>query len=424
MNILQIPRRFVTSDWGGTETVVLQTSKNILQRGHHTEIFTTMALAQCAEELIDTVKITRFNYFYPYWGLKEESRRALDCKGGNLFSFSLLKALQAYPDLDLIHLHTGKRLGGIIRYVAKKRNIPYVISLHGGVLDVPGEEAKTWTNPTKGTIEWGKLLGWWTGSRRVMDDAAAIICVGKEEQKKMQEKYPHQQVFYLPNGVDAKRFSAGNKESFLQKYNIPHDHRILLTVGRIDPQKNQLFILQLLPELKKEFPGIHYVIIGHVTNDEYYATIQKTIKDAGLEQHCTVIPGISTFDDALVNAYHAAELFLLPSIHEPFGIVLLEALSSKCPVIASRVGGIPHVINHGKDGILLPPNDSKEWIAQIQSLLNNPGSSQARIESGYQNVLKNYDWSAITGQLLEIYTNVLQKNCNPIHEVHYQAKHR
>ena len=65
----------------------------------------------------------------------------LDKKGGNLFSFSLMKALFQHPSIDLLHLHTGKRLGGIGRYVAKKRKIPYMVSIHGGAYDVPVEEA-------------------------------------------------------------------------------------------------------------------------------------------------------------------------------------------------------------------------------------------------------------------------------------------
>ncbi len=83
----------------------------------------------------------------------------LDKKAGNLFSFSLLRALLSKKELDLIHLHTGKRMGGIGRYCAMKRNIPYIISLHGGNLAVPDDERETWVEPTKGKFEWGKYWG-------------------------------------------------------------------------------------------------------------------------------------------------------------------------------------------------------------------------------------------------------------------------
>ena len=141
MRIVQVPRRFVRTDWGGTETVILETSKCLQAMGHHTEILCPRALSNTDREIIDGIPVARFNYFYPYWGLSASARLQLDKKGGNLFSFALLRELYRFPDLDLIHLHTGKRLGAIGRYVAAKRHLPYVVSLHGGVFDVPAGEA-------------------------------------------------------------------------------------------------------------------------------------------------------------------------------------------------------------------------------------------------------------------------------------------
>jgi len=189
MKVIHVPRRFVRSEWGGAETVILQIGKRLLAMGHETEIFCPNALASADRETVDGVDVTRFPYFYPYLGLSAEAKKRLDHKAGNLFSFALMRALQRVPDLDLVHLHTGKRLGGICRRVARGRRIPYVISLHGGVFDVPEEEARTWTEPTQGAFEWGKALGWWVGSRRVLDDAAAILCVGKREQEEAEAAF-------------------------------------------------------------------------------------------------------------------------------------------------------------------------------------------------------------------------------------------
>ena len=216
-----------------------------------------------------TPVISRVPYFYPYIGLSHEAKEQLDRKGGNLFSFALMRALKKYPALDLIHLHTAKRPGGIGRYMAIKRKIPYVVSLHGGVFDVPDEEAETWTAPTEGTFEWGKILGWWVGSRRVLDDAAAILCVGEEERRQTQQRFPNKKVIHLANGVDPEGFAAGDREGFRNTYHIPLDAYVIVTVGRIDPQKNQIFAINLLPELIKLNPHTHVVIIGPVTNENY-----------------------------------------------------------------------------------------------------------------------------------------------------------
>ena len=145
MNIIHVPRRFTRDSWGGTETVVLETSKHQRRAGHDVRIVTTQALCGTAAEVIEGVPVSRTPHFYPYLGLSSGAREQLDRRAGNLFSFSMLRELHTAPNVDLFHLHTGKRLGGIVRTAARRRNVPYVVSLHGGVYDVPAQEAQSWT---------------------------------------------------------------------------------------------------------------------------------------------------------------------------------------------------------------------------------------------------------------------------------------
>lgn len=410
MNIVQIPRRFVSSHWGGTETVILETCKRLLQMGHHTEIICPNALAHQDKEVIGGVNISRVPYFYPYFGLSNEAKQQLDRKGGNLFSFALMKALKKYPALDLIHLHTGKRPGGIGRYIALKRKIPYVVSLHGGVFDVPDEEAETWTAPTEGTIEWGKILGWWVGSRRVLDDAAAILCVGEEEQRQTQQRFRNKRVIHLANGVDPDRFATGDRDGFRNTYHIPSDAYVIVTVGRIDPQKNQIFAINLLPELVKLNRETHVVIIGPVTNENYNKKLARKISEKGLESRVTVIDGLAAGSQELVDAYHGADIFLLPSIHEPFGIVILEAWAAGLPVVASRVGGIPSFVNHGDDGLLFEPNDKAGFIKAFKTILESPEKARELGTAGKLKAQGQYSWDRITQSLVDIYEEAIHEN--------------
>lgn len=410
MNIVQVPRRFVRSHWGGTETVILETCKRLLRMGHKTSIICPNALASENQEVIEGVQVTRTPYFYPYLGLKPEARALLDRKGGNLFSFALMKALKTEPQLDLIHLHTAKRAGAIGRYVAGKRRIPYVVSLHGGVFDVPKEEAVTWTEPTRGTLEWGKLLGWWVGARRVLDDASAILCVGEEERVQTQRNYPGKKVVHLPNGVDPDRFSSGDGKAFRYIHGIPHDAFVILTMGRIDPQKNQLFVAKLLPALAGIHAKAHLLIIGHVTNEDYYQRILDYIRDRSLESRVTVIPGLEANSRSLADAYHAADVFLLPSIHEPFGIVILEAWAAGLPVIASRVGGIPSFVVPYQDGLLFEPNNNESILDAFRFLVKNPEDSRNLAVSGQKKARNEYSWDVITDRLVDIYEEALREN--------------
>lgn len=407
MRVAQVPRRFVREEWGGTETVVLETSKRLLAMGHDTFIACPNALASTNEEDIDGVQVHRYPYFYPYLGLRAEARRQLDKKGGNLFSFQLMRALKEWPGLDVIHLHTQKRLGGIGRHVALKRGIPYVVSLHGGVYDVPRGEAATWTEPSRGALEWGRALGMWVGSNRVMEDASAILCVGAGEQKAVQERYPHKNVLLLPNGVNSERFATGDGAGFRARRGIPAEATVILTVGRIDVQKNQMLLLRLLPELRRMDPRAHLVLIGHVTNASYRQEIEAYAQRQGLTGHLTLIPGLDTASHELVNAYHAADLFALPSVHEPFGIVVLEAWAAGLPVVASRVGGIPSFVVEGADGLLFDPDDEAQVVAAFFRALTDQPLRAAMAARGKARAAAEYGWDVVTRKLVGIYEDAI-----------------
>jgi glycosyltransferase involved in cell wall biosynthesis len=410
MRVIQVPRRFVRSHWGGTETVILETCKCLLALGHHTEIFCPRALSDRNEEVIDGVAVKRFPYLYPYFGLSPAAREQMDLKGGNLFSFSLMRQLRRYPGLNVIHLHTGKRLGGIGRHIAAMRKIPYVISLHGGVYDVPSGESATWTEPTRGAFEWGKGLGWWVGARRVLDEAAAIICVGRKELEEAQRRHPNRKVVHLPNGVNAQRFAAGDGKDFRERHRIPSSAFVILVMGRIDPQKNQRLAVRLLAELARGPANPHLLLIGPVTNPDYAAKVNADIEAMDLKDRVTLIPGIETHDPDLVNAYHAADVFLLPSIHEPFGIVILEAWAAGLPVIASNVGGVPSFVADGEDGLLFPSGDLPALTRLTQDVIANRDLRCRLAGSGRNKAVDQFGWEGITKRLVDIYEEAIREN--------------
>jgi len=407
MKTIQLPRRFVRHAWGGTETVVLETSKRLGELGHDTEIFCLDAMATDAEDSMDGVRIRRFSYLYPYLGLDSEAKEALDGKGGNAFSFSLMRALKSAAGVELIHLHTGKRIGGIGRHVARRRGIPYVISLHGGVYDVPPAEAESWTKPTRGSWEWGRALGWWVGSRRVLDDAAAILCVGAEERRMVQERFPHKRVEHLPNGVDPERFRTGSGERFRNRHSIPEHARVVLTVGRVDIQKGQLLGVGALHRLLDDAPNAHMVLVGPVTNPEYGRQIRDTASERGIADHLTLIPGVDPKSDELADAYAAADVFFLPSTHEPFGIVILEAWTAGLPVVASRVGGIPSLVSEGTNGLLFESGNEAEAAGHLRSLLADEAKRTALGAAGLRTAANEYGWDWITARLGTIYEEIV-----------------
>jgi len=411
-HIVHIPRRFVVSQWGGSETFVAEVSKRLINRHYDVNIFTSKALSHEKSEQYENIPIRRFSYFYPYFGLSSKVKTLLDQKAGNLFSFSLLRALLFKKKLDLIHLHTGKRMGAIGRYCALKRHIPYIISLHGGNLAVPQDERETWVEPTSGTLEWGKILGFIFGSRRVLDDANAIICVGKDEYDAMVKKYPEKYIEYLPNGVDIERFKKGDGESFRKAYDIPQNRFVCLTMARLDVQKNQKGLLEQLPSLLEKNPLIHLLMIGPATNSEYAANLRETARILNVEDHITIIEGVPYQEQILVDAYWASSCFVLPSLHEPFGMVVLEAWASGLPVAVSKRGGLASLVTEHTTGLFFDPSASVEEetsIATVLHRLSSDPSLQRRLGSeGKKEAIDSYSWDSITSRLETIYQRVYE----------------
>jgi D-inositol-3-phosphate glycosyltransferase len=415
--IVHIPRRFVIEEWGGSETFITEISTRLNSCGYSAKILTTQALCKTPREIFRRITIERYPYFYPYLGLSRKAKNLLDKKAGNLFSFSLLRALKKEKNINIIHLHTGKRLGGIGRYIAAKKGIPYVISLHGGQLAVPKDEKDTWTEPTKKHPEWGKILGLWVGSRRVLEDAAAIICVGKDEYTAISKRYPDKLVEYLPNGVDIERFSYNKDgdsslqgQQFRKKHNIPDNRFLCLTTARIDVQKNQLGLVNQLKKLVLEIPEIHLLFIGAVTNSDYLKKIITQLEKATLTDHCTIIPGIAYNDPDLIAAYHTADCFVLPSLHEPFGMVVLEAWAAGIPTAASRRGGLPTIITHEENGLLFDPEadyvESNSIGSAIKRLYAEKEFREKLAQAGKTAAISSYSWDAITAKLTDIYRRV------------------
>lgn len=405
-SVVHVPRRFVSEEWGGTETVILEIAKQQLLAGSNPEIVTSMALAKRRQETIGGVRVRRFPHYYPFFGLSEENRLALDKKGGNLLSLSLFKALLTMPDVRLFHAHTLKRLGGEVRTAARLRRKPFVVSLHGGVFDVPTAELEQMSAPVQGKTEWGKFFGALFGSRRVLSDADQVICVGRAELEKAKDQLGHDRVAYLPNGVDSAKFAEGDGAAFRGKHKIPPAAFLVLNVSRIDPQKNLLYLLEEFARFRAGQPDAFLVLVGPETQPEYAAKLRAFAASNGLEACVRILPGLRNDDPELVNAYHACDVFVLPSMHEPFGIVVLEAWSSGKPVVANRVGGLKSLVRHGENGLFINPDTEAgagDLAARLRVLSAAPALRLQLGSFGRAEARSRYDWSRVAGELEKLY---------------------
>ncbi len=401
--IVHVMRRFVPSKWGGTESVVFHLAREFSRLGIESPIYATSMFARAGKEIVRGVEIHRFPYSLPWWGLTPEARHALELKGGNPFSLSLLNALRREKSASLFHAHVQHRLGGSVRFAARRLGIPYAVSIHGGHHTLPGEQTRQMLAPTKRTIEWGKAAGLLLGARHTLDDAGAIFCVGQDEYDAMRRERPGQSVHYQPNGVDLPRFRDARAEDFFQQFPDLRGKRIILCVSRVDPQKNQLLLVEAFASVAASLPDHHLVLIGAEVVEEYGRRLREEIAARGLQRRATWIPGLAPNDPALPGAFRAAEVFVLPSAHEPFGIVILEAWAASLPVIATRVGGIPGFTTDAENILLTPSGDAEAMADRLRTLAGSPGLRSTLAKNGFHLAGSRYDWPAIARQLLDLY---------------------
>ncbi len=407
--IIHVPRRFVREEWGGTETVVLEICKSQLALGASPEIWTSMALANSRHETMSGVPIRRFPYCYPFIGLSRDEKLAMDKKGGNLLSMSAFWAMWRSKDVRLYHAHVLKRLGGEVRTAARLNKKPYVVSLHGGIFDVPEEELTDMMKPIENKFEWGRLFGALFGSRRTLEDADYVICVGANEAEAARKSLPHDRVDYLPNGVDTEKFVSADGMAFRKTHGIPEDAFLLLTLSRLDSQKNQIALVEALAKWKSLHPDqaqrARVVLIGPQTQPAYVEKLKQKIAEFGLQDQVMILPGMKTDDPQLTQAFHACDAFVLTSRHEPFGIVVLEAWSSGKPVFVNQVGGLKTLVSHEKTGAFFnyETGGSDELAALLQRGFENRDWLKQMGEAGREEARQNYDWKQISARLEGIY---------------------
>lgn len=179
-------------------------------------------------------------------------------------------------------------------------------------------------------------------------------------------------IVLIPNGVDISRFYPRDiiaEEK--KKFGITGDGPVIGTVGRMVTEKGQIYLIRALEQLKSIFPGLICLFVGE---GALLSTLKTAARESGVADVCKFI-GVR---DDLENVYPVMDLFVLPSLREPFGLVLLEAMASCVPVVATDSGGPSDFIVSGRNGILIPPADPAAIARAVGRMLAD-NQEQARM---------------------------------------------
>ncbi|MEM3640439.1 MAG: glycosyltransferase family 4 protein [Candidatus Bathyarchaeia archaeon] len=234
-----------------------------------------------------------------------------------------------------------------------------------------------------------------------------IIAVSEYTKKELLEEYQLKanKIKVIYNGVDIDRFRpADNKKRIKQELGLNND-TIILYVGRLYSRKGIPILLKAAPFILRKFRNVKFVISGKgLRNEKKLKAFADNLK---VRDH-TLFVGYFP-DEKLPKLYQAADIFVLPSMYEGMPFTILEALSSALPVVTTKVGGIPEVIEDGKNGLLIKPLDFLGLADKILFLLENPSFASEMGLSGRRIVEEKFNWQNMARQVLEIYNEVLAK---------------
>ena len=358
---------------GGAGNATRCTAAELARRGHQVHVLTSRLPAQPAVETIDQVTVCRVMS----WRRSHHECGLLGALSYVVFGFIQLVRLSRTYDYDVYHFYFGLPTGLLAPYVRSVLRKPYILALRGS--DVPGYDESRWfMRPLH------KLLR--PLSRFLWRHARSVTVLSKNLQELALKTEPRLESSTIPNGIDSDRFPVKPARRASNPLR-------LICVCRMVSRKGLEFLLEAMQELKND--GVTLEVIG---SGEGHAKIAAMVERLGLGEHVT-LPGYIALE-RLYGYYHRADVFVLPSLSESFGQVLLEAMSCGLPIVASSVGGIPETVRHGRNGLLVPPRDAGAIVDAVRWLAANPSqcariagrnATEARERHGWQSVATRYE---------------------------------
>lgn len=409
MRVAHVLRKYNPAEWGGTETALQRLFDGLRPEGVTPVIFCPRAETNGADDPFARAgyPMKHFRACVPIWGLPAEQRRQHLAVGGNLMSFDLLPALWREREVAAIHTHTLGRIGGIALTVAHRRKLPLVVTIHGGVLDLPERLKQDFASGPERGWEWGKIFGLLLRARRVLENSDAILTCNPREAELMRQKHPSKRVQVQPHAVCTAMFEPDARDMARKAFPQMRGRKVLLCVGRIDPVKNQDWLIGQMPAVLSKHPEALLVLAGACTDKAYGVELLRRIQKLGLETHVLLTGGLPPGDPRLLGLFQEAALVLLPSISETFGLVILEAWAAGAAPVSSRTSGARSLIQDGENGSLFDLEKPGTFQAAVDRLLAKPELARTFGARGKEYVKAEFDTKVLARRMKRLYEELI-----------------
>lgn len=286
---------------------------------------------------------------------------------------------------DVVHAHYVFPTGLIALLYKKIFKTRMVITAHGGDIDRMANKSP--------------LIQKWT--KTILHEADHVIAVGYELSRSIHENFgvKKENISVINMGVNRTIFTPIDKKEARKQCGIDETCLPILYVGNIIKQKGLLELTQAFEHVKVDFPTAKLYMIGAAKDPQFKRELEQFIADRQIKD----VVLLDEKPQSEISVWmSAAELFVLPSHIEGFGLVALEAMSCHTPVVASKVGGLTYLLE-AEAGILVEPENPKDLYNGMKSVLENPHLTTKLKEKGEKRAQQN-DQDHLIEKVLQVYS--------------------
>jgi glycogen(starch) synthase len=398
MKILQVVERYYPRA-GGLEYHVFHISRELAKLGHDVTVVTSSSVAQQDVPGISNKGLTLRNSLpdLPSFEVDEEGVKIYRFRPRlRLYTLYLTPGLIRYlfqhlREYDVVHVHAYLHAEpSLVAIVSKLNKKQFVLTAHDLVSAYPGfrELAKNFADVVVG--------------RALLRSAAALIALTPiNKEQCLQLGAPEERISIVPNGITPAEF-ANLKPSTQVLQDLENPEHLVLFVGRLVSNKGPQYLVQAIPRILEEYPSTRFVFIGQ--DDGYGPEVKRQAISEGVLNQCAFLGQVS--DEKLKEFYATADVFVLPSTRESFGIVALESIAAGIPTVLADSGALSYILSEIGGYPIDMQGDVSEQIARTVKAIFKNGANE-NIEMQRQYVLSAFSWASIAKQLVSIYEKVL-----------------
>jgi glycogen(starch) synthase len=362
-------------------------AKALVQQNHDVHLFTLDFPGSPSYEEMDGVKVYRASTELGHpnfltWVL--------------LFNHFLTKRMADVTqsiDFDVMHVHDWlAAFSGIsFKHYLKK---PMILTVHSTEVG----RSQGLHSPDSFSING---IEWWA-----MYEADRVIVCSQSMKNEICGHFnlPLDKVEVIPNAIDATNYQISvDRGAVRQRYGVGYGEKLILCVGRLVPQKGIEYFIRAIPSIAKRYPEAKFIIVG----EGWSRDILESEARASGQGRKIQFTGFAS-DKEVIELMTSADVLVVPSVYEPFGIVALEGMATGVPVVASQVDGLAEVIEHDRTGLFVYPRSPESIAWGIDQVLSDPDHAKWLTENAKDKLHKAYSWEAVAMKTVEVYRKVVE----------------